>query len=163
MTHSAYIHKVGAKVILNYSDYLNEALRQLSDEETYVCLPSDPTQGYREHLDLIVREAVSIAILDHTGTKRFVPSHPVAPIFHHLPKTHKADVSLQDRLIVVSICSLGEPCGDLMDTLLQPLVNRIPSHLRDTEHSIQVFEGFPWSENKKWLTCDARSLDFSIP
>lgn len=76
---------------------------------------------------------------------------------------HKPDALLQGRTVVATIGSLENPIGILMDTLLQPLVNRIPFHLLDFKHTIQVFEGLPWSENKKWLTCDVRSLYSSIP
>lgn len=105
-----------------------------------------------------MNEATSTGILSPSEAINLVQSHPVTPIFYHLPKIHKHDVPIQGRPIAASISSLGEPLGHLMDTLLQPLVTRIPSHLQDTKHTIQALRGHPWENNYKWVVCNVKFL-----
>lgn len=155
--------KGGAVVILDAQDYLREADRQLSHTNIYTRIVSNPTSIYTQRLKQIIKEATSIGILSPSEAINLVPSHPVTPIFHHLPKIHKHDVPIQGRPIAASIGSLGELLGNLTDTLLHTLVTRIPSHLRDTKHTIHALEGHPVEKNYKWVVCDVKSLYSCIP
>lgn len=76
---------------------------------------------YKGILKHSIKEAVSLGVVTGWEAERLIPTHPVVPIFNHLPKVHKSTVSIQGRPIVATIDCLGEPLGDLIDTSLQLL------------------------------------------
>eukprot|EP00079_Xenopus_tropicalis_P037383 XP_017951154.1 PREDICTED: uncharacterized protein LOC108648090 [Xenopus tropicalis] len=125
--------KGGQIVILNKSDYVFEAHRQLSDRETYLPLEKSPLNIYASELDALLQEALSFNIIDDKLVAFIKNDTPKSAIFHHLPKMHKKERPPAGRPIIAGIGSLGENLCEFIDHFLQPLVLRLPSYLRDTE------------------------------
>lgn len=66
-----------------------------------ILIRRDPTSLYKEKLNLVVSEAVSIGISTVSEANKMLPLQPVVPTFHHFPRTHKTDVSPLSRVLVL--------------------------------------------------------------
>ena len=81
--------KGGATVIQNRSDYVAEGLRQLSDQNYYRQLDSDPTD---EHNRMVISNLENMRLRGEI-TERFarylVTEEPRTPQLYLLPKIHK--------------------------------------------------------------------------
>lgn len=135
-----------------------EADKQLSNEQFYQSLDSDPTPRYHQEL-------VSLVNTFPSPTKeevlRLIPTSPRPGIFYTLPKIHKlkalvnnlrTDVgeALTDeetfdfvranniltpgRPIVSGIGTLTEHISSYVNQHLQPILNSIPSYIKDKTH-----------------------------
>lgn len=89
--------------------------------------------------------------------------HPILPIFHGLPKTHKKVFPPPLRPIVSGIGSLCEHLSEWVDVHLPPLVISRPGYLRDSKQVLQVLQDARWEENYSWITLDVVSLYSNIP
>lgn len=88
---------------------------------------------------------------------------PVIPILHGLSKIHKSIHPLPMRPIVSGINSLNERLCEWLDTVLQPLVRKLPRHLQDNRDVLTSFEDFSWTEDSTWISYDVESLYTCIP
>lgn len=125
--------KGGAVVVLDADLYKKEALRQLSDTTTYLKLKGDPTTPFKNELSTLLDRAVAVGIFSSNDKEALIPSFPVMPIFHYLPKLHKGLTPLTGRPIVAGIGFLNELLGQWVDEQLQPLIVESPGYLRDTK------------------------------
>lgn len=155
--------KGGMTVVLNKVDYQQEAVRQLSDSQTYQRLRKDPTNTFKEILFKLVEEGVYLGLIPEKIAMCLKVESPVSPIFHHLPKIHKGEVPPKGRPIVAGIGGLNEKMGQWLDAYLQPIVNNLPAVLRDSKHVLRVMDQMKWPENGIWCTMDVSSLYSSIP
>lgn len=155
--------KGGAIIVLDAELYrlLNNLM--LADDKMYVKLKNDPTNVYKEKLNLLLRWGVCEGILSKGVSEKIWIEHPVAPIFHSLPKIHKDIFPPPMRSIVAGIGSLGENLGAWLDHMLQPLVTEPPGFLRDTKQVIATLEGVTWNPGSAWLACDVVALYPSLP
>ncbi|CAM4587217.1 unnamed protein product [Caretta caretta] len=78
--------KGGAVVIMNSSEYEQEAARQLSNTSFYKPLPYDPTESYQKQLQHLLKKLPEKA-QDQIRTD--TPLEPRPGIFYLLPKIHK--------------------------------------------------------------------------
>lgn len=151
--------KGGAVVVMQASAYKEEALRQLSDRDTYLVLKGDPTDAFKKELSSLLDKGVSAGILSTKDKEMLIPEFPFMPIFHHLPKVHKGFSPLTGRPIVAGIGSLNERLGQWVDQQLQPLVTELPSYLRDTKQLLAKLETIEWHDEYCWISCgDVSSL-----
>lgn len=143
--------------------YIQEALRQLSDTQTYQLLSSNPTLPFKHKLSALLDRAVSMGIFSHSDKEKLIPGHSIMPIFHHLPKVHKGLQPLTGRPIVAGIGSLNERLGEWVDSQLQPLATSLPGYLRDTKQLLSKLHHLRWESGYRWISCDVTSLYSSIP
>lgn len=124
--------KGGAIVILNNTDYLTEAYRQLNDETFYRKLKTDPTVDFKK----IIVELTTQALEQHWITKEefnyLNKDHPVTPVFYMLPKIHKSLIKPKGRPIVASNESLLEPLSNFVDFFIKPFVQKLPAFVQDS-------------------------------
>ena len=60
--------------------------------------------------------------------------------FYHLPKVHKSTENPPGRPIVSDINGPTEKLSKLVDSWLQPIVQELPSSIKDTTHFLRVVE-----------------------
>lgn len=114
--------KGGTIVIINNTDYIKEGFRQLSDQNFYKELPSDPTQ----QLELEI--ACSLTALFENGDitkdmfKAIKPNQSAAGHFYLLPKIPKTNTS--GRPIVSCNHTPTESVSSFLDFLLN---NAVPT------------------------------------
>ncbi|XP_070576158.1 uncharacterized protein [Ptychodera flava] len=105
--------KGGATVIMNKSDYLREAVRQLSDTKFYTKLQSDPTMQYKSELKSVIRTFPDNIRED---TVSLIPQDPRPGTFYLLPKIHKP--GNPGRPIIWGIGTITEGISGYIDTTL---------------------------------------------
>uniref|UniRef100_A0A8C4RLP3 Uncharacterized protein n=1 Tax=Erpetoichthys calabaricus TaxID=27687 RepID=A0A8C4RLP3_ERPCA len=119
--------KGGALVIMNTSDYIQEAQRQLSNTMHYHKLQEDPTDLYKKELKKIV-SSFPLDIRDHVNS--LIPENPKMGYFYMLPKIHKE--GNPGRPIISGIGSLTENVSGWVEQILKPLTRNTTSYIQDT-------------------------------
>ncbi|KAM9296686.1 uncharacterized protein PAF06_017613 [Gastrophryne carolinensis] len=121
--------KGGAIVIMNTSDYKQEAYRQLSNTLHYAKLQEDPTDIYAKEL-LKLLKGLPSRIRD--SVLQLIPEDPKVACFYMLPKVHKP--GNPGRPIISGIGTLTENLSGWVEHILKPLVRGTPSFIQDTTH-----------------------------
>uniref|UniRef100_A0A8C5M7U7 Reverse transcriptase domain-containing protein n=1 Tax=Leptobrachium leishanense TaxID=445787 RepID=A0A8C5M7U7_9ANUR len=153
----------GGIVIQNREDYHEESSRILNDIGVYQRIPHNPLEGIKKKFDDFIRKGEEREFLNDKETDYLTVKHPRIPVFYHLPKIHKNMERPPGRPIVSGINSVSSKIAEYLDHLLQPIVKRIPSYLKDTGDIIRSLESVVWEEKFFLVTCDVRSLYTNIP
>jgi hypothetical protein len=153
----------GGAVVVWRRDYV-QGQRQLSDDTFYEPCPNDATVTHnhlvctaiKDLIDqkLLPTEALALVLLDCTLGK---------PSFYLLPKIHKQDSPGRP---IVSACSCPTMhISDFLDSIFQPIVQKLPSYVKDINHALQIFSNFPLNQNSLYhlFVMDVCSLYTSIP
>ena len=93
-------------VIMNTTDYIQEAPRQLSYPQHYRTLNTDCTVTYNKYIHHIIDQAWRLGIIDGTTKENLQTKNPNISSFYILPKIHKPNNP--GRPIVNSIGSITE-------------------------------------------------------
>ncbi|XP_075131691.1 olfactory receptor 4B13-like [Leptodactylus fuscus] len=88
-----------------------------------------------------------MGIIREDQKDHLIIDHPVIPIFHGLPKVHKNISPPPLRPIIAGIHLLNERVSEWVDSLLQPLIQKIPGYLRDTKQVLKTFQNFKWESD----------------
>lgn len=157
--------KGGGLVSMNRTDYEQEVLRQLSDELSYTKLTGNPTASYKREIDNFIHEGYNKQYLTSSERDYLISKNPTIPVIYILPKVHKSFTKFPaGRPIVSSNGSLTEPLSTFIDAHIRPLVEGLPSYLRDTGHFIDTITGIDLKEDDILLvTMDVTSLYTNIP
>ena len=82
---------------MNKQDYLQEALKQLSNSNHYETLKEDPTQEYNNQIYQVLQQAVNLTIIDGKGMKTLYNKSPRTPFIcyqRHVNPTTQEDILL---------------------------------------------------------------------
>lgn len=109
-----------------YSNYHLEMTKILSDTETYVCLPKNPTSDFKKALVDLIDTGSQLGILYKKERSYLLPVAPRIPIIYYLPKVHKDAKRPLGRPIISDIDSVTSRIGCYIDFYLQPIVKSIP-------------------------------------
>ncbi|XP_074981174.1 uncharacterized protein LOC142070971 [Caretta caretta] len=151
--------KGGAVVIMNRSEYEQEAARQLSNTSFYKPLPSDPTESYQKQLQHLLKKLPEKA-QDQIRTD--TPLEPRPGIFYLLPKIHKP--GNPGRPIISGIGTLTAGLSGYVDSLLRPYATSTPSYLRDTTDFLRKLQSIgDLPDNTILATMDVEALYTNIP
>ena len=95
---------------------------------------------------------------------RAITKEPRESNFYLLPKIHKPDIPGRP---IVSACSCPTvQISDFLDKLCRPLVEQLPSYIKDTNHALQLFQNFHFPDPQEpplLFTMDITSLYTNIP
>jgi len=156
--------KGSATVIMNVSDYIAEADKQLSDSRFYTTLDRDPTDTHQE----IVKKAVtSLKYKGEISQKTMdylIIDKPRLSRLYLLPKIHKNQTPPPGRPIVSANECPTERISGFVDHFLRPIVMSTPSYIKDTTDFIQkisTIQELP--DETLLLTLDVSSLYTNIP
>ena len=130
--------KGGSIVIMNTTDYISEADRQLNIPDHYKRLLEDPTHKFNTHINNLINQAWRLNIVDESTYNNLQTKNPRIPIFYLLPKIHKKDNP--GRPIVNGMGSVTEKISDYVDTFLRKYTPRIPSYIKDTTHFLNILK-----------------------
>ena len=83
------VDKGGSIVIMNTTDYIQEAQRQLLNPEHYRTLTTDPTVTYNKYIHHIIDQAWRLGIINDTTKENLQTKNPRISTFYILPKIHK--------------------------------------------------------------------------
>ena len=160
--------KSGTVVIMNKCDYIAEVERQLHNSTYYEKLDSDPSTE--------VKSKIIDCIEDLSEETPFIsdlfdvfPSEIRTPQFYILPKTHKErddnlPIGSPGRPIVSACNSSTDNISKYIDYVLKPLMQSLPSYVKDTTDFIQKLKSAKLAHANSYLvTLDVSSLYTNIP
>lgn len=153
--------KGGAIVILNKTDYVKEAHRQLSEPTFYKALPSDPTKDYRQIVEGTLSSLVQNKVIEETTARSLIPLSPVAGRFYLLPKIHKENNP--GRPIVSGIGTVTENLSRYVDFLIRDIPPSFPSFIKDTNDFLLDIMEIEIPNSSLLVTLDVVSLYTNIP
>lgn len=105
----------------------------MSDHETYIPLPSNPTNGYKKkELFRLIDESFFQKKILSKKEEHLVPMAPRVSVMYYLPKVHKDPANPPGRPIISGIDSVTSRIGRYINVFLQPLVVQTPSFLKDS-------------------------------
>ena len=148
--------------------YLMEASRQLNNTLHYSKCPKNYIPELTAQIitfltDLLVKHEISEKTYDFLEPR----SSPRTPIFYLLPKIHKPKIDdiTSGRPIVSGCGSPTEKLSQFLDYYLKPIVQTIPSYVRDSKCYLQNIMQNRVSFPKGTLlaTLDVKSLYTNIP
>uniref|UniRef100_A0A803SUQ2 Reverse transcriptase domain-containing protein n=1 Tax=Anolis carolinensis TaxID=28377 RepID=A0A803SUQ2_ANOCA len=155
--------KGGAIVLLNTTDYIKEAERQLTNEHFYRTLNKDPVDKIRSIIRTVCSEGLALGYISIQTHEFLIKQFPRTPLFYMLPKIHKGIHPPPGRPIVSGIGSILEPIAKYVDHFLQPFVTQTKSYIKDTRHFINTVESLHIPEGAILMTLDITALYTSIP
>ncbi len=89
---------------------------------------------------------------------------PITPVFYTIPKIHRNPSHLPGRSIVAGISSLISAISTFVDYFIRPLVEQLPSNVKDTGHMISILESSdPLPRNCFLVTFDVGALYTNVP
>lgn len=172
-THSIIIKpadKGSSVVIMDKTDYKQEALRQLNDPQYYRPLTDPIYPQTTQKITTILKKMQKEKFLSKTQMQYLLGSPPHRPrCFYLLPKIHKEP----EKWTVPHKIPTGRPivsdCGSesygtaqLLDYLLNPLSNRHDSYIKDTQDFLQKITALHLEPNCMLFTADVESLYTNI-
>ncbi|XP_056423852.1 uncharacterized protein LOC130362821 [Hyla sarda] len=153
----------GGNVVLWPSHmYEKEMFRQLRDSNCYKRLTFNPLMSYQQELAHILDNAVEENILNLKQKQGLIIQYPTIPTIYLLPKIHKNALIPPGRPIVSGCNSLTEPICKWIDFFLKPLVELLPSYIKDSNDVLRRLDGVQLDDNSYLVTCDVESLYTSI-
>ena len=158
--------KGSSVVVMNKSDYIREAERQLSDRNYYIPTEKDLTSEYHDYIQKLLftykqSEKVSSEIYKCLESKTVRTAS-----LYLLPKIHKVkkagEFPLGRPIISANGCPT-EKISAFVDENIKEAVPHIKSYIKDTTDFIHKVEGLVTSSNTLLVTFDVTSLYTNIP
>ena len=150
-----------AVVIMNTTDYINEANRQLSDTNFYLKQSHDLTETHSAKITEFLESMLESGEIDQKIFDAIKPNKARTARFYFLPKIHKPIV--KGRPIISGNNCPTESISAFVDEHLKPFVKQVPSYVRDTTDFIKKVEGFHSNRDYYLVTMDVTSLYTNIP
>ena len=155
--------KGSAVVIQNRSDYNKEGLRQLSDRNFYRLQEENLTHIHNKLISEQVRNMQNAKEISQKTADYLILETPRTPNFYLLPQIHKNTLPPPGRPIVSAYGCPSERISQFVDHFIQPLVQKLPSYLRDSTHLINILKGLRLPENAILASLDVTSVYTNIP
>ncbi|CAJ0964876.1 unnamed protein product [Ranitomeya imitator] len=133
--------KGGNVVIWPKRDYEKEAFRQLNNKTCYQKLTFNPLSAFTKQLLAIINKAQIDGIITKELAEALVVAEPTIATFYMLPKIHKDARSPPGRPIISGTGNYLERVNQWIDSKLQPLVEELPSFLKDTGELLRRVDG----------------------
>ena len=153
--------KGGALVVWRADLYQKEALRQLSDTSFYAKVDKDVTSTNQQIVKSTINDLIVKQELPATTTNLVITT-PRTSCIYFLPKIHKPNNP--GRPIVSAYSCPTELISSYLDKIMAPIVRSLPSYVKDSQHTLQIFRDFNFlGEDKLIFTMDITSLYTVIP
>ena len=143
--------------------YISKIEEHLAYPSSYKELSSNPTQAIRNDVFSTLNYLHNTHRIDDVTRNHLTSPKPARnPLFYGLSKVHKPNIPLQH---IVSACdSPIDQLSNYVTLFIQPLVEILPSYIRDSKHFLQLLESLPpLPENAILVTADVTSLYTNIP
>lgn len=162
--------KGNAIVIMELDYYIQEALRQLNNENFYTRIDEPIYPATFDQVTDILQDLRNKGFLTPAQVKYLTPERDCSSrVFYMLPKIHKS----MDKWTVPNRMPPGRPivsdCGsdsyrwsELIDHYLKPLACTHPSYVKDTGDFIEKLRKVEISDNALLVTFDVESLYTNI-
>ncbi|CAH2219502.1 Hypothetical predicted protein [Pelobates cultripes] len=148
---------------MDVDKYLGMAERVLRDVETYRVLKYDPTDEFLFKYKEILEDGRSGGLLSGDEYEFILNRHPKIATFYCLPKVHKNLDEPSGSPIVSGVNNLTQNGSLYIDKVLRPLVETLPSYIRDTKQALNRPSNLKFSPTAQLCNLDVESLYSSIP
>jgi hypothetical protein len=149
-------------VVMNTNDYIREGLRQLSNQDNYQTLTSDPTEKFTENVKSVLEQMLNEELISLDTFMYLNVDKPRPGRFYMLPKIHKKGIP--GRPICSSNGHPTERISEFVDHHIRKYVLNLPSYIRDTQDFIKKIKSIGELPAGTILaTMDVTSLYTNIP
>ena len=156
--------KGSATVVMDADKYRTEVLRQLNDEKFYKRLDHDPTKNNTDTIRKTVIALRTKGVINEKTAQDLIETKVKTPHFYTLPKIHKDPSNPPGRPIVSSIRAPTERISAFVDLNLKPLVQNLPSYIKDTKDFLRRLQSLPpLPDHALLFTMDVVGLYSNIP
>jgi hypothetical protein len=154
--------KGSAVVVMNTTDYIAEAERQLLNSGAYQHLDHDPTAEYCKEIQRVLDTMLATHVIDTKCYEFLSPVSTRPGRFYLLPKIHKKGVP--GRPICSSVNHPTEKISQFVDAHIRRFMRQSKSYIRDTQDFIsKIVNGKPRKPGTLLVTLDVTSLYTNIP
>ena len=144
--------------------YINECNRQLSDKTFYIKQDKDTTNKVTRKVTNYLRLMKNDNHINEETFTYLSPKQPTCSSFYILPKIHKDRSNPPGRPIVSANGHPREHISEYVSNILNPLVSKLPSYIKDTTHFLNKLDSISTLPNDFLLvTLDISSLYTNIP
>ena len=154
--------KGGAIVVWDRNLYIQEAMSQLNKQESYRVVTKHSLTKDKRQISLVINNLIKSGQLPLTARK-LLKHQPREAVFYLLPKIHK--INHPGRPIVSACSCPTEHISLYLDSILQPLVETLPTYIKDSTHALNLIESLN-NQNipiTSLFTVDVTSLYTNIP
>lgn len=146
--------KGGNIVLQNKTEYKAMVLKLLEDRDNYEVVSQDPTKGFSDELELILRNRKIHNLISDDEYKAMSNPCPTIPTFYAIPKVQKKVKSIPGRPIVSGNDSLTQGISEYINDILTPLVTGLPSYIRDTKDAVMRIRGITVTDKTRLASLD---------
>ena len=148
-------------VVQNHEDYALAGFKHLSDAKVYKPLNVDITPEVCMKLNAFLKRLYDEGLINKEMMDFCTPPNGVRTSrIYFLLKVHKNPMGI--RPIVSGIKYATEFLSQFVDIWLQPLMQSLPSYIRDTTHFIKMIEETPFPKDCLMASIDVSSLYTNI-
>ncbi|RVE46596.1 hypothetical protein evm_008729 [Chilo suppressalis] len=152
--------KGNATVIMDITEYESKIHGLLTDSNTYIKVNYNPTARTDRGTRSLIKEC-AYALDDDTVKYLLRPRNVQPPKLYGLPKIHKLNVPL--RPIVSQIDSPTYELAKHVAKILQPIVGRTSSFVKDSRHFVEILHQNKVEDNHLMVSFDVESLFTNVP
>jgi hypothetical protein len=145
-------------VILNHEQYLKEAHRQLDNDKHYLQLSHNTIPETQNIIKDNVNTHVQTGSLPLASAKSLIIPNPRPGKFYMLPKIHKDINNPPGRPIIATNDHPTQRLSEYVDEHIKEFLPQIPSHIKDTNHFIEICQNTNLPANSRLVTFDVGSL-----
>ena len=148
-------------MIQNRTHYINDATRQLSNRQHYVRSSVKSFDQSNKKIKTYLSNCVNNGLIRPATHLLLTTKSPRLPCLYLLPKIHKANNP--GRPIISACGSPTEKISAFVVHTLKPLVQSLPSHVKDTAHFLNLLSTMMVPNDHIMMTIDVSSLYTNIP
>ena len=154
--------KGSGTVIWQKDKYIKEAERQLA-QKCYQKLEVNPLIETSELLERALNNLKAMNSISNQDHKAMLQTDARLASFYMLPKIHKNLTNPPGRPIMSGNGHPTEWISAWLDKKLQPIVQSLPTYLKDTTHLLQLLKTIKITPNTRIISLDVTSLYTNIP
>ncbi|CAJ0954765.1 unnamed protein product [Ranitomeya imitator] len=154
--------KGGNTVLWPNTMYEKQANKILGNSNCYKKLCYNPLTKFQQDLVYILESAYEDGIIPRRLVEVIKKLQPRLATFYLLPKLHKNQLDPPGRPIVPGNGGLCEIICTVIDHYLQPLVQTLPSYIKDTTMMLKRLDSLHLEKGAVLVTADVEALYSSI-
>lgn len=162
-SNNAFVTKAdkGNTVVVMYKDEYDIKVRQFLEDNNIIPLEKDPTPDFAKQINKTINESNSL-LKSEISKRCLKPIKPRAPIFHGLPKIHKAGVPV--RPVVDYTSAPGYRLAQKLErTIKAGIVLKENHSLKNTYEFIENTKNLKVPHNTRMASLDIVNMYANVP
>ena len=132
--------KGSAVVVWDKKDYCREAYNHLDDAVVYEKLQQDSLSRVSDQVKEALKPLLDKGYISGKNVEYLVASRPRLGRFYLLPEIHKRLENVPGRPVISNCGTATERISEFLNFHIQPLVEGVPSVIKDSTHFLQRLE-----------------------